>query len=207
MKFKVGIIVAAVAVLAGCSTTKEYQMYAEAQRAKVQADAIVEAAKWNALAEVAKSGDVTAKVAVAMAVQASNGGGKAPNAGMAAPKSSADTALQWSSLLLPNLVQFYSINRNSAVAMRQSDNATALGVAQSNNQANVSMNTNAAFSNIAGAGLTAATTISGQGITGITSVVTNTNAALQALQPNVTTTTTNNLTCPVGQTLTAGSCQ
>lgn len=171
MKFKVSVIVAAVAVLAGCSTTREYQLYSEAHRAKIQADALVEAARWNALAEVAKSGDVTAKVAVAMAVQAGSTKGVAnPANGIQPPKSNAELALQWTGLLLPNLTQFYSINRNSAVAMRQSDNATALGIAQSNNQATVTTNTNAAFVNMATAGLNTANAIAGTGFTSVTNV-------------------------------------
>lgn len=280
MKLKLTGIVAAVALLAGCSTAREYQVYADAQRARVQAEAMVEAARWNALAEVAKSGDVTAKVAVAMAVQAGGKGGAGganPAQGIAPPKSNAELALQWTGLILPNLTQFYAINRNSAVAMRQSDNATALGIAQSNNQTAVAKDTNATFgnmaaaglstastiasngfagmSNVAGAGLTAVTTVSGQGTTALTSIANNSlstvanvagqgttaltsvantssnamvsvsashsNAvislsnAIPNVQPNVTTTTTtnattttnNNLTCPVGQTLTNGTCQ
>lgn len=172
MKLRLTLVAAAVSFLAGCSTTREYQLYSDAHRAKIQADAMVEAARWNALAEVAKSGDVTAKVAVAMAVQAA-GGGKGSNnpaAGIVPPKSNAELALQWTSLVLPNLTQFYGINRNSAVAMRQSDNATALGIAQSNNQATVTANTNAAFVNMATAGLNTANAIAGSGFASVTNV-------------------------------------
>lgn len=175
MKFKLTLAaLAATALLAGCSTTREYQLYSEAHRAKTQADAMVEAARWQALAEVAKSGDATAKVAVAMAVQAAalGKGGSGPGAGpgIMPPKSTAELALQWTSLVLPNLTQFYGINRNSAVAMRQSDNATALGIAQSNNQAAVTTNTNAAFVNMATAGLNTANAIAGSGFTSVTNV-------------------------------------
>lgn len=158
-------------LFAGCANTQDYKLYAETQRGIAQAEAIAEAARWNALQEIAKSGDTTAKVAAAMALQA---GGQRGNSGtrqnIAPPKSSAEIALQWTSLLLPNLTQFYSINRNSAVAIQQSNNATALGLKQSDNQAAVTVNTNAAFANIAGAGLSTAATIAAGGFNGIANV-------------------------------------
>jgi hypothetical protein len=176
MKFKMTLLAASVLILAGCSTTRDYQLYSEAHRAKVQAEAMVEAARWSALAEVAKSGDASAKVAVAMAVQAASlgkGGHAGPGTQIMPPKSTAEVLLQWGNLILPNFVQFYGINRNSAVAMRQSDNATALGIAQSNNNATVATNTNAAFVNMATAGLTTANAIAGSGFASVTTVANN----------------------------------
>jgi len=162
---------AAALLLAGCANTQEYKLYADTQRSIAQADAMAEAARWNALQEIAKSGDTTAKVAAAMALQAGGQrGGSSARQNIAPPKSSAEIALQWTSLLLPNLTQFYSINRNSAVAMQQSNNATVLGIKQSDNQATVTTNTNAAFANIAGAGLSTAATIAAGGFNGIANV-------------------------------------
>ena len=197
---------AAALLLAGCSNTQEYKMYAETQRGIAQAEAIAEAARWNALQEIAKSGDTTAKVAAAMALQAGGQrGNSGPRQNIAPPKSSSEIALQWTSLLLPNLTQFYSINRNSAVAIQQSNNATALGIKQSDNQAAVTVNTNAAFANMNSAGLNAASNIATTGITSITSVA-NTGSnnptsigiklidTMPLIQPNVTTTTTSTST-------------
>jgi hypothetical protein len=193
-------------LLAGCSNTQEYKLYAETQRGIAQAEAIAEAARWNALQEIAKSGDTTAKVAAAMALQAGGQrGNSGPRQNIAPPKSSSEIALQWTSLLLPNLAQFYSINRNSAVAIQQSNNATALGIRQSDNQATVTANTNATFANMNSAGLNAASNIATTGITSITSVA-NTGSnnltsigiklidAMPLIQPNVTTTTTSTST-------------
>lgn len=162
---------AAALLLAGCANTQEYKLYAETQRGIAQAEAIAEAARWNALQEIAKSGDTTAKVAAAMALQAGGQrGGSGARQNIAPPKSSAEIALQWTSLVLPNLTQFYSINRNSAVAIQQSNNATALGIRQSDNQATITTNTNATFANIAGAGLSTASTIAAGGFNGIANV-------------------------------------
>ena len=69
MKFKLTLLAVAATLLTGCaSTNNEYQMYSDIQKSRVQAQALVETARWNALAEVARTGDATAKVAVAMAV-------------------------------------------------------------------------------------------------------------------------------------------
>ena len=145
MKFILTPILAAV-LLGGCASSAEYQMYSETHRAQLQANAIVEAAKWQALGEVAKNGDSAAKVAVAMAVATNNSGGNGNNQRpqIAPPKSNSEIALQWTGLLLPGFTQIYGINQNSRVAITQSNNATTLGMKQSDNQANVAISTNSA---------------------------------------------------------------
>jgi hypothetical protein len=85
-------------------------------------------------------------------------GGGQQNAQIAAPKSWADHALQWTGLLLPTVGQIYTINKQTSLGMRQSDNATALGIS-----------TNAAFVGIAGkiqAPAANVTTIGGNGVIG-----------------------------------------
>jgi hypothetical protein len=225
-----------VALLTGCATN-DYKMYTDTQRAIASANATAESAKYAALAEIARTGDATAKVAAVMSI---NFGGLNNNRNqqqIVPPKSAGDIALQWTSLLLPNLTQFYSINANRQVAITQSNNATALGIKQSDNQVATTTNTNNTFANIAGAGLTAVTTTAGAGLaatvdvakSGLTATTTVSGQgsaasasiskdasdsikaisdAMKDIQPNVTTTTTNNTSysCPAGQTLTAGSC-
>jgi hypothetical protein len=236
-----------VALLTGCATN-DYKMYTDTQRAIASANATAESAKYAALAEIARTGDATAKVAAVMSI---NFGGLNNNRNqqqIVPPKSAGDIALQWTSLLLPNLTQFYSINANRQVAITQSNNATALGIKQSDNQVATTTNTNNTFANIAGAGLTAVTTTAGAGLAAVTTTagaglaatvdvaksgLTATTTvsgqgsaasasiskdasdsikaisdAMKDIQPNVTTTTTNNTSysCPAGQTLTAGSC-
>ena len=115
--------------LSGCATA-EYQAYADAHKAQAAA----QTARYQALAEIAKQGDTTAKVAAVMSLQM----GSQQNTQINAPKSWADYALQWTGLLLPTFGQVYSVNKQTSLGMRQSDNATALGIS-----------TNAAFVGIA----------------------------------------------------------
>ena len=154
--------------LTGCAT-QDYKMYADTQRAIASANATAESAKYAALAEIARTGDSAAKVAAVMSINfAASNNNRNQQQQILPPKSAGDIALQWTSLLLPNLTQFYSINANRQIAVTQSNNATALGVKQSDNQALVTTNTNATFANIAGAGLTAVTTTAGAGLTAVT---------------------------------------
>lgn len=225
-----------VALLTGCAT-QDYKMYTDTQRAIASANATAESAKYAALAEIARTGDSAAKVAAVMSINFAGSNNNRSQQQILPPKSAGDIALQWTSLLLPNLTQFYSINANRQVAVTQSNNATALGIKQSDNQLATTTNTNNTFANIAGAGLaatsdvakaglnatvdvaksglTAATTISGQGSSASASISKDASDAIKAIadameniQPNVTTTNSNNTSysCPAGQTLVAGSC-
>jgi len=137
--------------LTGCATNSEYAAYADAHKAQAAA----QTARFQALADIAKQGDTTAKVAAVMSLQM--GGGQQTQQ-IATPKSWADYAMQWTGLLLPTIGQVYSVNKQTALGMRQSDNATALGVS-----------TNAAFVGIASqiqAPAANVTTIGGNGVIG-----------------------------------------
>ena len=78
--------------LTGCATG-QYQAYADAHKAQAAA----QTARYQALAEIAKMGDTTAKVAAVMSLQM----GSQQNTQINAPKSWADYAMQWTGLLLP----------------------------------------------------------------------------------------------------------
>jgi len=136
--------------LTGCATNSEYAAYADAHKAQAAA----QTARYQALAEIAKQGDTTAKVAAVMSLQM---GGGQQNAQINAPKSWADYAMQWTGLLLPTIGQVYTINKQTNLGMRQSDNATALGIS-----------TNAAFVGIASKiqAPAANVTLSGTGVIG-----------------------------------------
>ena len=136
--------------LTGCATNSEYAAYADAHKAQAAA----QTARYQALADIAKQGDTTAKVAAVMSLQM---GGGQQNAQINAPKSWADYAMQWTGLLLPTLGQVYTVNKQTSLGMRQSDNATALGIS-----------TNAAFVGIASQiqAPAANMTISGTGVIG-----------------------------------------
>jgi hypothetical protein len=186
--------------LTGCAT-KEYQAYADAHKAQAAA----QTARFQALADIARQGDTTAKVAAVMSLQM---GGGQQSAQIAAPKSWADYAMQWTGLLLPSLTNIYGINKQTSLGMRQSDNATALGIS-----------TNAAFVGIASQiqAPAANVTLSGTGVigAGTYSIGANSgsnsgnsgrlagagltdNTAIPTVVPTTTTTTTSNLTCTTG---------
>jgi hypothetical protein len=205
----------------GCATNKDYQLYAETQQKIAQANAMAETARYAALAEIAKTADPGARVAAVMSINFGSQGSNSPRVNqVAAPKTFGDTALQWTSVLLPSLTQFYGISANRQVAITQSNNQAA--VAKSTNDTFATMNGNMAKSNtdIATAGFTAVTNVANTGITqvgttaaaGLTAV-TNVNASsntaitnvanaantsikavadvIPQLQPNVTTTNNN----------------
>lgn len=141
----------AVLSLTGCATNSEYAAYADAHKAQAAA----QTARYQALADIARQGDTTAKVAAVMSLQM--GGGQQQSAQIAAPKSWADYAMQWTGLLLPTIGQVYSVNKQTSLGMRQSDNATAVAVS-----------TNAAFVGIASQiqAPAANVTLSGTGVIG-----------------------------------------
>lgn len=145
----------------GCATNEEYRQYAAAQTAAANARSMAEIARYNALAEIAKQGDTAAKVAAVITLNQGSGQHQAQQQ-INPPKSFSDNALQWTSLLLPNLTQFYSISANRQIAITQSNNATALGVAQSNNATTTATNTANAFANIATTNANGMTAIAGK---------------------------------------------
>jgi hypothetical protein len=208
----------------GCATNKDYQLYAETQQKIAQAQAMSDTARYAALAEIAKTGDSGARVAAVMSINFGSHSVNSPRVQqITPPKTFGDTALQWTSILLPSLTNIYGITTNRQVAVTQSNNAAA--VAQSTNATFATMNGNMATSNtnIAGAGFTAVTNVSNTGIaqvgttaaagltavtavnansnTAITNIANEANASIKSvadiipqLQPNVTTTTTTNNT-------------
>jgi hypothetical protein len=121
----------AVLSLTGCATA-EYAAYADAHKAQATA----QAARYQALADIAKQGDTTAKVAAVMSLQM---GGAQGQSHIAAPKSFGEQMLQWTSVLLPSVTQIYSVGKQAQVGITQSNNAREIGIS-----------TNAAFVGLAG---------------------------------------------------------
>lgn len=58
--------------LSGCASSDEYRHYTDAQKAVANARTMAEIARYNALVEIAKQGDTTAKVAATMAIKQNN---------------------------------------------------------------------------------------------------------------------------------------
>jgi hypothetical protein len=223
-RIKLLAILTATVALVGCGTTEQYKMYAETQKSIAQANAMAETARYAALAEIAKTGDSGARVAAVMSINFGSQGGNGPRVQQVAPpKSFGETALQWTSVLLPSLTNIYGITANRQVAVTQSNNQAA--VAKSTNDTFATMNGNMATSNTAiansgftavtnvantgiaqvgttaAAGLTAVTTVNASSNTAITDVANAANASIQAvadvipqIQPNVTTSTTTSTT-------------
>jgi hypothetical protein len=167
--------------LTGCATA-EYAAYADIHKAQAAA----QAARYQALADIAKQGDTTAKVAAVITL---NQGAAQNQPQIAAPKSLGDQLLQWTSVLLPSVTQIYGINKQAQV-----------GIAQSNNTRDLGISTNAAFVGIAGK-----IQAPGAVTTTTTSTTTNTDsthAPTVVTQPAPvvvpTTTTSTSLTCTTG---------
>lgn len=156
-------------VLGGCAS-KDYALYAETQHKIAHANAMAETARFAALAEIGKSGSDAAKVAAVLSIQMGGAPNNSPKMqNVAPPETWGDMVFKWSSLVVPQVTQFYSINRNSALAMRQSDNAAA--TAQSTNQA---------MFNISKSGSDSATSIANSGFGALNSIS-------STIKPNVTT--------------------
>jgi hypothetical protein len=197
MKLRIAIIAATVMLLAGCATNKDYRLYAETQQKIAHAQAMSDTARYAALAEIAKTADPGARVAAVMSINFGSQGGNGPRVQQVAPpKTFGETALQWTSVLLPSLTNIYGITANRQVAITQSNNAAA--VAKSTNDTFATMNGNMATSNtaIANSGLTATTNVAN---TGIAQVGTTAAAGLTA-----TTTVANTGIAQVGTTAAAG---
>jgi hypothetical protein len=159
--------------LTGCA--HEYTAYAEAQKAQSQA----QAAKYAALAEIAKMGDTTAKVAAVMSI---NGFGSQQQQQINAPRHWADYALSFTGAILPVAGQIYAVRSQTSVALAQSANATTLGIAQANSNRDIQTATSAAFVSVAGTGFKATTDIANTGFGAATTIA----GKIQAPQPNIT---------------------
>lgn len=186
--------------VAGCAANTDYKMYAETQAKIAQANAVAQTAKYNALAEIAKSGDSAAKVAAVLSIQMGNmsgGGQPVQQQNIAAPEDLNSKLLRWAGVLLPTVTQglgiaaqLHAANVQKQIAVTQSNNAAA--TAQSTNNTFAAMSTNmatsntniakagfdavgaagAALSTVATAGLTATQTTATNGFTGMQNVAT-----------------------------------
>lgn len=199
--------------MVGCATN-DYKAYADAQSSMATAKANADAARYNALSEIAKTGDGSAKIAAVMAL-ALGTGGTTQVSQVQAPQAS--SALQWASILVPGLTQAYAISRSADVSINSSNNAmltssatTAAFVgiagkiqAPAVPQANVTTtttttSTDSHASNVTSANPTTTTTLSGTGTLGSGAYSTQANPVTTTTTSNpVTTTTTNPATTGV----------
>ena len=226
MRSIIALSISAALLVSCASGPSSYQLYAETQAKIAQANAVAETARFNALAEIAKSGDNSAKVAAVLSIQMGQGFGGQPRPvqTMVAPEDAGDKLLRWAGVLIPGITQglgvmatIHAANSQKQIAVTQSNNA--LATAQSNNGIITNMSNNM-------------TTLGTAGINGVVSATNNFNSALsaQSTQSNAalntmssgyrssldaaiskltgTTTTTNNyVSCASGQSIVAGVCQ
>jgi len=136
--------------LTGCATGQQYTAYADAHKAQAAA----QTARYQALADIAKMGDTTAKVAAVISLQA---GGQQSQSQIAAPRSAGDQALQWASILVPSLTQAYMIGQNVKLGMRQSDNAATTSAATTAGFVSIAGNIQAPAANVSNATTTSTT--------------------------------------------------
>jgi len=174
-------------ILAGCASgPSNYQLYSETQKAIAQANAVADTARYNALLEIAKNGDSAAKVAAVLSIQMGGGGTQRPPQQVAPPESLADTALKWTSVLLPSFAQVYTVQRNTAVAMRQSDNQAAIAISTNNTFKDMNAAGHTANTNIANSGFTANTAgfnaLNSSSTAGFNALSSSNTASLNALQ-------------------------
>jgi len=168
---KILLIIFAIGITGCASKVSNYQLYADAQAKIAQANAVAETARYNALAEIAKTGDSAAKVAAVLSIHMNNNNATPKNnVHIAPPETLGDTALKWTSVLLPNFVQFYTINRNSSVAMRQSDNQAAIAISTNKTFTDMSTAGHVANSNIANSGFNAINSSSVAGLNALNGV-------------------------------------
>jgi hypothetical protein len=185
--------------LTGCATNTDYKMYAETQQKIAQAHAVAQTARYNALAEIAKSGDSAAKVAAVLSIQMGNmnGSSQQPQQNIAAPEDLNQKMLRWAGVLLPTVTQglgiaaqLHAANVQKQIAVTQSNNAAA--TAQNTNNTFAAMSTNMATSNtnIAQAGFNAVgaagTALSTVATAGLTATQNTATAGLTATQNTAT---------------------
>ena len=116
-------IAAAALTLTACATNNDSYYAAVEAREKRLAEQEMRADM--AIVEMAAKGDAQAKGAAQMYFALKNAGAKSSQQMIAAPKSVAESLLPWAALIVPSLTQLYSIQQNTSVQLRHSDNSLA----------------------------------------------------------------------------------
>lgn len=154
------ILLSAVLALPGCATDMTH--YYQTVQAANNSAAEQAAARITALQAIGQTGGEGAKVAAAIMLGMGGGAQGGGQVQPMLPKSFADSAREWASILVPGIVQLgQSYIANKAIE-HQADRSTELGVVQSNNAAAATASTNGTFGAMASAGYSAAASIAGQ---------------------------------------------
>lgn len=133
-----------VAALTGCAST-EYAQYTATQQSIATSKANSETARYQALAQIAKDGDPTAKVAAVMAL-ALGGQGSSAQVGVQAPQ--ANQALQWASILVPSVTQVAGMRYNYLSQQTSSNNAASVAISTNNTMSAIAGKIQAPVANV-----------------------------------------------------------
>lgn len=168
------LIILILAALTGCASPG-YEQYLSAQQAVAVARSGADAARYNALASIAKTGDPAASVAAAMALAI--GGNQAPQH-IEAPR---NELLQWAGILVPAVTQAYAIGKSADVAINASNNAYQTSSATSGAFVGMASRIQAPAANISTVSTDNSMAMSGTGVLG---------SGTYSTQANPVTTTT-----------------
>lgn len=171
MKYLIILIFAA---LTGCASPG-YEQYLAAQQAVAVARSGADAARYNALASIAKTGDPAASVAAAMALAM---GGNQVQQHIEAPR---NELLQWAGILVPAVTQAYAIGKSADVAINASNNAYQTSSATSGAFVGIAGRIQAPAANISTVSTDNSMAMSGTGVLG---------SGTYSTQANPVTTTT-----------------
>lgn len=156
----------ALAVLTGCaSTNKDYVALLTAQQAVAVQNAEAAKARYQAMAQIASSGDAASRTAAVMAMAMV----QIPHVQLPAPPE--NEAYKWASILLPAISNLGTGYFGYRLGTTQSDNAAATTIAGYNTFGQMATAGYASLGSTASAGFTANSNIAG---------------LIQAPQPNIT---------------------
>jgi hypothetical protein len=135
MGLKILALAIGAVALTGCASMTDYSLYAQTQQMIAQEKAKAEIARYEALKEIAKTGDPTAQVAAVITLN--QGVASQQTQTIQAPTNLHDTMLKWASILVPGAVQVYGIGKNTEVAITSSNNNKDIAI--NNNDSMVNM--------------------------------------------------------------------
>jgi hypothetical protein len=127
MRMKIIALAVGAAALTGCASVTDYSLYAKTQQLIAQEQVKAEIARYNALKEIAKTGDPTAQVAAVITLNQGNQNNNRAQ-GLQAPTNLNDTLLRWASIIVPSAVNVYGIGKNAEVAITNSNNAKDVSI-------------------------------------------------------------------------------
>jgi hypothetical protein len=131
MRMKIIALAVGAVALTGCASMTDYSLYAETQQVIAKEKARAEVARFEALREIAKTGDPTAQVAAVITLN-QNSQSSTQIQGVAPPTNLHDTLLKWASIIVPSAVNVYGIGKNAEVAINNSNNARDISLDTNN---------------------------------------------------------------------------